>query len=127
MRLAFLITLVFLSSWTKAQKMDWDVSYAYLYAKAWDNNVQTYNFSRPFLENPQPLLQHGLGSSFTYIFNNERKIQHGIAYGLAGVPCHAVPTSHHENGYRSSGVVRLYCICRSVEQLMAVMRVYLSA
>jgi hypothetical protein len=81
MRLGFLAILVFLSSWAKAQKMEVDFSYAYLYAKAWDKNIQTYNFSRPFLENPQPLLQHGLGSSFSYIFQNERKIQHGIALG----------------------------------------------
>ncbi len=81
MRLGFIAILFFLTTWAKAQKMELDFSYAYLYAKAWDTNIQTYNFSRPFLANPQPLLQHGLGSSFSYIFQNERKIQHGLALG----------------------------------------------
>ena len=63
-----------------ATAQDWhaDVSYKYLYSQQWDKIIQTYNFDRPFLTEPQPLLVHGLNASGTYIFHSENRFQQGL-------------------------------------------------
>ncbi|MDH4472267.1 MAG: hypothetical protein QE487_06645 [Fluviicola sp.] len=63
-----------------AQKVRVGASYTYLYAGQWDKAIQTYNFSRPFLTKPQPLLIHSAGVSGTYFFgdDNEKMLKHGI-------------------------------------------------
>jgi hypothetical protein len=53
-------------------------SYSYIYSGQWDKAIQTYNFSRPFLTEPQRLLIHGTGVSGTYFFPSSGKLQHGI-------------------------------------------------
>ena len=76
---AVLFGIVFfaLSSIT-AQEFRADVSYKYMFSNKWDKAIQTYNFSRPFLEKKQPLLMHGLNASVSYIFKSSKKFKHGI-------------------------------------------------
>lgn len=61
-----------------AQEFRADVSYKYMLSDKWDKAIQTYNFSRPFLEEKQPLLMHGLNASASYIFKSSRKFKHGL-------------------------------------------------
>jgi hypothetical protein len=61
-----------------AQEFRTDISYKYMFANKWDKAIQTYNFSRPFLEEKQPLLIHGLNASVAYIFKSSKSLQHGI-------------------------------------------------
>lgn len=61
-----------------AQEFKIDASYKYLYSGQWDKAIQTYNFSRPFLTEKQPLLMNGLNTSISYIFKNEKHFKHGI-------------------------------------------------
>jgi hypothetical protein len=61
-----------------AQEFRTDISYKYIFAKKWDKAIQTYNFSRPFLEEKQPLLMHGLNASVSYIFKSSSSLKHGI-------------------------------------------------
>jgi hypothetical protein len=61
-----------------AQEFRTDVSYKYMFANKWDKAIQTYNFSRPFLEEKQPLLMRGLNASVSYIFKSSKSLQHGI-------------------------------------------------
>jgi hypothetical protein len=61
-----------------AQEFRTDISYKYIFANKWDKAIQTYNFSRPFLEKKQPLLMHGLNASVSYIFKSSSSLKHGI-------------------------------------------------
>ena len=79
MRTLVLLSLLLLkSSFSIAQEFKIDVSYNYLYSKQWDKAIQTYNFSRPFIAEKQPLLIHGLNSSLSYIFKSTKNLSHGI-------------------------------------------------
>lgn len=62
----------------KAQELKTSVSYQYMFADKWDKAIQTYNFSRPFLQDKQPLLMHGANTSVSYIFQSSKRIKHGI-------------------------------------------------
>jgi hypothetical protein len=72
------IVLFFMPLNLIAQEVKIDASYNYLFANQWDKAIQTYNFSRPFLSEKQPLLMHGLTTSGTYIFNSPKRLKHGI-------------------------------------------------
>ncbi|GAB4457280.1 MAG: hypothetical protein OHK0036_20880 [Bacteroidia bacterium] len=61
-----------------AQEFKTDVSYKYMFANQWDKAIQTYNFSRPFISEKQPLLMHGLNASISYIFKSSKNLRHGI-------------------------------------------------
>jgi hypothetical protein len=76
-RLYFLFLLI-LSISAPAQELKLDLSYKYIYSNQWDKIIQTYNFSRPFLTEKQPLLISGLNTSLSYIFKNEKHFKHGI-------------------------------------------------
>lgn len=72
------IILFFMPLTLIAQEIKIDASYHYLFANQWDKAIQTYNFSRPFLSEKQPLLMHGLTSSGTYIFKSPKRLKHGV-------------------------------------------------
>ena len=76
MKLVYLLFFAF--NIASAQEFNADLSYKYMNANKWDNAIQTYNFSRPFLEEKQPLLIHGINTSISYIFKSPKTIQHGI-------------------------------------------------
>lgn len=80
-RLALVALFGFTCALTHAQEHSFSLGYRYLYAPAWDRMVQTYNFARPFLDEPQPLLQDGIGLGFTRTFVGTRRIRSGIALG----------------------------------------------
>ena len=61
-----------------AQEFKIDASYNYMFANQWDKAIQTYNFSRPFYYEKQPLLMHGLTTTGTYIFKSAKRIKHGV-------------------------------------------------
>jgi hypothetical protein len=61
-----------------AQEFRTDLSYKYMFSDKWDKAIQTYNFSRPFIETKQPLLTHGLNASVSYIFQSSKSLKHGI-------------------------------------------------
>ncbi|MGL5891132.1 MAG: hypothetical protein ACRC3B_14680 [Bacteroidia bacterium] len=62
----------------KAQTVAADFSYNYMYSGQWDKAIQTYNFSRPFLSQKQPVLMHGANASLAYLFQSDRKVKQGI-------------------------------------------------
>jgi len=68
---------------TIAQEIKMDASYEYLYSSQWDKAIQTYNVSRPFLTEKQPLLMNGLNTSISYVFKNEKHLKHGINVSYA--------------------------------------------
>lgn len=74
----FGLSLLILSISAHAQELKLDLSYKYIYSNQWDKIIQTYNFSRPFLTEKQPLLMSGLNTSLSYIFKNEKHFKHGI-------------------------------------------------
>jgi hypothetical protein len=78
MRVVLLGILFFTLNSVIAQEFRTDISYKYIFANKWDKAIQTYNFSRPFLEEKQPLLIHGLNASVSYIFKSSKSLQHGI-------------------------------------------------
>ncbi len=73
----FIILLSKLSN-TIAQEFDVNLSYKYMYSNQWDKAIQTYNFSRPFISEKQPLLMHGSNASISYIFKSTKSLKHGI-------------------------------------------------
>lgn len=68
------------SAWgsSSAQGLTVGIAYEYLYANQWDKAIQTYNFSRPFLAQQQPLFIHGLNASASYLFPSTKRFAHGI-------------------------------------------------
>ena len=77
-KLTPLLFLLFVVGKLHSQELKVDFSYKYMYAHQWDKAIQTYNFSRPFLAEKQPLLMHGLNGSATYLFPSEKQLSHGI-------------------------------------------------
>jgi hypothetical protein len=82
-RLIILTSLLALSSITGAQEFKFGLSYNYIYAPQWDKIIQTYNFSRPFNSEMQPLLTHGINASGSYIFNAEKKLKQGLNFSYS--------------------------------------------
>jgi len=78
MRTFFLFLFLFLFLDAQSQKIEVDLSYKYIFANNWDKAIQTYNFSRPFLAEKQPLFMHGINGSASYIFKSENKFKQGI-------------------------------------------------
>lgn len=61
-----------------SQYLTADLSFKYLYSKPWDKAIQTYNFSRPFIAEKQPVIANGVNASFAHLFKSKRKTAHGI-------------------------------------------------
>ena len=78
MRALFILLFLFRLIDTQAQEIEADLSYKYMFASNWDKAIQSYNFSRPFLTEKQPLFMHGMNASVSYIFKSENKFEHGI-------------------------------------------------
>ena len=78
MRTLFLLLFSFLFINAQSQEIEVDLSYKYMFANNWDKAIQTYNFSRPFLTEKQPLFIHGINGSVSYIFKSENKFKQGI-------------------------------------------------
>ena len=78
MRLVLFGFLFFTCNSIMAQEFRTDISYKYMFANKLDKAIQTYNVSRPFFEEKQPLLMHGLNASVSYIFISSNRLQHGI-------------------------------------------------
>ena len=78
MRTFFLLLFLFLFIDAQSQEIEVDLSYKYMFANNWDKAIQTYNFSRPFLSEKQPLFIHGINGSASYIFKSENKFKQGI-------------------------------------------------
>jgi hypothetical protein len=72
------IVLIIVHFNTIAQEVKIDASYNYLFANQWDKAIQTYNFSRPFNYEKQPLLIHGFATSGTYISKSPKRLKQGI-------------------------------------------------
>ncbi len=81
------LLLIFSCSWAQEYKID--VSYMYLYSDQWDKAIHTYNFSRPFFTEKQPLLMNGLTTSISYIFKNKKHVKHGVNFAYAYFPSSA--------------------------------------
>jgi len=79
MKLSFLIVLVILLLKTShAQEFSMHLAYENCYSKQLDKAIQTYNFSRPFLPNKQPLLTNGFNASSSFLFNSSVNRKQGI-------------------------------------------------
>lgn len=75
---AFLLLLFIGGRYSFAQRISGGLSYNYLYSKSLDKSIQLYNFSRPFLENKQPLFIHGVSAEASFLFKTEKQIKQGI-------------------------------------------------
>jgi hypothetical protein len=69
---------------TLAQEDHFALHYAYIWSPRLDRSIQTYNATRPFLGNAQPLLQHGIGCEYGHLFPGARTFRSGIGvtYGF---------------------------------------------
>ena len=78
MRTLFLLLFLFLFIDAQSQEIEVDLSYKYMFANNWDKAIQTYNFSRPFLTEKQPLFIHGINGSVSYIFAETFEWEQGL-------------------------------------------------
>jgi hypothetical protein len=89
MRNGFLLVVVFLifCRFLNAQQLSFGAAYNYLYSKQWDEVVQYYNSSRPFLAEKLPLLQHGFTAHSDFYFRSNTSVNHGItaSYSFAAI------------------------------------------
>ncbi len=74
MRNVTLLLLLFLLSvyGLKAQ-LSVTAQYSYLDGKQWDDVIRLYNFTRPWLENPQPFITHGWETSLGWYVPLKRR------------------------------------------------------
>ena len=79
MKNSFLVLILVINSiYAFGQEIRAGINYDYMYAKQWDKAIQTYNFSRPFLSEKQPLLMNGLSATGSYIVKSAKNTKHGI-------------------------------------------------
>lgn len=74
-----------------SQEFGININYQLISASEWNRATQTYNFSRPFLPNKQPLLKHGANVSLYYLGSPEKTWSFGPAVSLS------IHRSHAEN------------------------------
>jgi hypothetical protein len=67
----YLICIIFVLCFCKhgiAQAWQVNLSGDYLSVTQWDRAINTYNFSRPFVNQKQPLIKFGIKASLNYFF-----------------------------------------------------------
>lgn len=79
MRISLTLVSIFLISLAYGQELRIEVGYSNLYSKQFDQLITTYNFSRPFFKERQPLLNHGFHSGLSYLFKSEKVLKSGIS------------------------------------------------
>lgn len=77
-----MLTIAFAAN---AQEFNGGVSYQYISATQWNKIIQTYNFSRPFMIQKQPLFSGGGSVSFTKLFTKHKHISSGVCVSYAFV------------------------------------------
>lgn len=77
------LLLILLTTCIQAQEFGININYQLISASEWNKATQTYNFSRPFLPNKQPLLQHGVNLSFYYLGSPDQTWALGPALSLS--------------------------------------------
>lgn len=70
------------------------LAYNYLYAKPMNECIDVYNFSRPFLENKQKKLTHGISLDAGYLFEQSNPIKHGFCASYSYFGSVAKNTNH---------------------------------
>lgn len=88
----FTMAFALMACATVAQEHHLATGYRYLLAPNWDRMVRTYNVSRPFLDEAQPLLQSGFGIGYARFFKGDRRIRSGVAIGYDRFTSHAEAT-----------------------------------
>jgi len=73
-----LFILAGMSNSAFSQRIKVAAGYNHTYLPQWDKAIQTYNFSRPFLQEPQPVLAYGSYLEFQLLFGPWKKWQSGI-------------------------------------------------
>lgn len=68
--------------------------YAFVSMPEWNRATRVYNFSRPFLTQPQPLLRHGYGAEFTYTFRADRRLLHQVGMRIVSTESRARGGQH---------------------------------
>jgi len=76
----FSLPIILTSFFAIAQETKMGFGFAYMYAPQWDKAIQTYNFSRPFLEKKQPLFGFGYNISATHLFSSQNRMKHGCSF-----------------------------------------------
>jgi hypothetical protein len=79
MKIFFAFIVFLLAGTSYSQELRIGIGYSNLYSQQFDRLIQTYNFSRPFLDEKQPLLDNGIHSSLSYLFQSEKNLKSGIA------------------------------------------------
>ncbi|MEQ9204993.1 MAG: hypothetical protein RLO09_20535 [Cyclobacteriaceae bacterium] len=72
-KFSLLIVCLFFFFSSIAQEIRFGLGYDQLYAKELDRLIQTYNFTRPFLDESQPLISNGTQAQLSYIFDTQKK------------------------------------------------------
>ena len=80
-RCFFVLSCFFLGAYASAQNYRIGLGYSFLNNSQWNQTIQLYNDSRPFLEEKQPLLQNGIFLSFDRMLKIENK--HPFSLSLA--------------------------------------------
>ena len=78
-----ILLLCLLTSKIQAQEYGISLAYQLIDAQEWNKATQTYNFSRPFLKEKQPLLKHGFKLGAYYLFKSKNDLSFGIATAIA--------------------------------------------
>ena len=67
----------------QAQEVGISLSYQFINAGEWNRATQVYNYSRPFLQEKQPLLRHGLSIGGYYLFSSSGSLGWGPSINIS--------------------------------------------
>jgi len=81
--LKIVLLLCLFTSNIQAQEYGVSLAYQLINAQEWNKSTQTYNFSRPFLKEKQPLLKHGFKLGAYYLFKTKNDLSLGLASSIS--------------------------------------------
>lgn len=100
-QLIFLLTCLLLGlQHSSAQETSISAGLNYVYASQWDKAIQTYNFTRPFLIERQPLLEYGTFLHVQRIFRSKKTWHSGIGINYSFI-CSRADNPNFESTLRA--------------------------
>jgi len=89
-KITLILVLFFKTFLLKAQETNLGFSCDFISASQWNEMIQTYNTSRPFIINKQPLFSFGPGVSVSQTLISHKKISQGITISYSFLKSKAI-------------------------------------
>lgn len=79
-KISLTILAMMISGLLFSQEININIAYTNFHNNQWDDIIRTYNFSRPYLNNNQPLLKDGISVELNYILKSSKRIKQAVDF-----------------------------------------------